>query len=268
MVIWLWTLAGLASAGAACAVYAALRVSVRTRAPAAPVIEPAREARETIDASGPRLPFREPEGERAAVVAANEGSADPVIGVLGFDVDATDRDGAVIDATPDWSDLDLGWALREEKPRSRRVMTPNGPMELTAPPFTLKSSIMTSRERWYARAISVRLPSGFVVCPKVRLESLLNPTPPNDRALDDWREWRKRVRMRSVDFLICRMPDWEPVVAVLIESSERSALSVRVDRMIDETLAEVGLPFVRCTGSPRSDWRMIAPYVVKNRSTA
>jgi len=264
MVIWLWTLATIATAAAVWAVVVAARsvlIARRNRA-----AKPPAPAAASFDRDGPRLPMRDAAPARSPRSNdPNDASRDPVLGVVGpRSVEPPMADSRM----REWSEQELAWMLREEKPASRRVMTPNGPMELTSPPFTLRSSIMSSRERWYARAISVKLPSGFVICPKVRLDTLLTPLPPDDRPVEDWREWRQRVRVRAVDFVICRMPDWEPVVAVLIDTPDRSVNSMQTDRLLDETLAEVGLPFIRCSGSPRTDWPMIAPYVKRDRSTA
>jgi hypothetical protein len=143
----------------------------------------------------------------------------------------------------------------------RRVMTPNGPMDLTAPPFKLRHSIMSWRERAYARAITARMPSGYVLCPQLRLDSLLVPVKPGERAAEDWRTWRQRVRVRAIDFVVCRLPDWAPVLAIEVDLGNKDALQDTNDKMTLETLAEVGLPLVRCSGSPEKDWPMIEPYV-------
>jgi len=164
----------------------------------------------------------------------------------------------------DWSPEEVDWLLADTQIGrgwgARTVQTPDGPMVLTTPPFRLRKSIMNYRERAYARAVSVMLPSGYVMCPQVRLESILTPMHPDGRPVEDFRNWRRRVRMRTVDFVICRLPEWAPVVAVEIEK-EKSAKAFARDRMIDETLAEAGLPLIRCSGTPQEDWPMIKPYL-------
>lgn len=145
------------------------------------------------------------------------------------------------------------------------VLTPDGEMIITTPPFRLRETILSPREAAYAAAISRRLPRGLVLCPKVRLESLLTPTPPDGRDPEDWRTWRRRVRMRAVDFVICDTSGgrWRPLIAVEVD---RPPMAIRkigggVDRIIDEVLTAAGLPFVRCTGEPDADWPMIEPYL-------
>jgi hypothetical protein len=155
--------------------------------------------------------------------------------------------------------LDEGDAAKADWPR--RVMTPNGPMDLTPPPFKLRGSIMSWRERAYARAITARMPSGYVLCPQLRLDTLLVPVKPGERPADDWRTWRQRVRVRAIDFVVCRLPDWAPILAIEVDLAGNSATNDTKDKMTIETLAEVGLPLVRCSGSPEKDWPMIEPYV-------
>lgn len=141
-------------------------------------------------------------------------------------------------------------------PRARTVMTPDGPLTLTAPPFRLRRSIMTRRERTYARFLNHRLPSGYVLASQVRLESLLTPTDPHGYSADEFRTWRMRVRLRAVDFVICALPGWAPVVAVEVSDTPDETIT-RDDRMTDEALAEVGLPLVRARRTPREDWSLI-----------
>lgn len=147
----------------------------------------------------------------------------------------------------------------------RMVLTPDGEMILTTPPFRLRETLLGRRETAYAKAIGRKLPQGVVLCPKVRLESLLTPTPPDGRDPEDWRTWRKRVRQRAVDFVVCdtREGEWKPIIAISVDRPPNAVHKIGggVDRMTDEVLAAAGLPFVRCSGEPESDWGMIEPYV-------
>jgi hypothetical protein len=111
-----------------------------------------------------------------------------------------------------------------------------------------------------------------VVCPKVRLDSLLMPTRPDGRDAEDWRTWRHRVRMRAIDFVLCDRRTWKPLLAVIIEGAPGASTEAGTtgeamkfgggkDRIIDEVLGSVGLPLVRGTGRFADDWAMIRPYV-------
>ncbi|MBL0921143.1 MAG: DUF2726 domain-containing protein [Phycisphaerales bacterium] len=190
--------------------------------------------------------------------------ASEIGGASGAGAMTDEQGGGSLRRPLDWSPEEVDWLLADTHIGrgwgARTVQTPDGPMVLTTPPFRLRKSIMNYRERSYARAVSVMLPSGYVMCPQVRLESLLTPMHPDGRPVEDFRNWRRRVRMRAVDFVICRLPEWSPIVAMEIEK-EKSAKAFARDRMIDETLAEAGLPLIRCSGSPQEDWAMIRPYL-------
>ncbi|MGP1310805.1 MAG: DUF2726 domain-containing protein [Phycisphaerales bacterium] len=244
-----WTLAAVAVIAAVWSIVSALRASGKGRSPASTLGDDAED--------GGRIPLRE---EPLPVGAAPDLAADP------------NRPASVLsdslhgEPVQEWTVQQMRTLLEdgneERKPDwPRRVMTPNGPMDLTAPPFRLRHSIMSWRERAYARAITARMPSGYVLCPQLRLDSLLVPTKPGDRSADDWRTWRQRVRIRAVDFVVCRLPDWAPVLAIEVDLGNRTATEDTNDKMTLETLAEVGLPLVRCSGSPEKDWPMIEPYV-------
>lgn len=240
MIALVWTLAGVAVLGAGWSIVAALRASKR-RAVSAEPLEGRIPLREEVPPVGaaPVVP-----SDRSASVLSDSLHGQPV------EPWTSDQLRTLLDDADE--DKKVNWP--------RRVMTPNGPMDLTAPPFKLRHSIMSWRERAYARAITARMPSGYVLCPQLRLDSLLVPVKPGDRPADDWRTWRQRVRVRAIDFVVCRLPDWAPVLAIEVDLGT-SATTDTNDRMTLETLAEVGLPLVRCSGSPEKDWPMIEPYV-------
>lgn len=145
----------------------------------------------------------------------------------------------------------------------RLVETPDGESILTTPPFALRDSIFSNKSGRYVAAIYRRVPPWVIVCPKVRLDALLTPTPPDGRDADDWRTWRHRVRMRSVDLVLCDRRTWRPLLAILIDHAAPDArvLGGGKDRIIDEVLGAVGLPFVRGIGRFAEDWPRIRPYI-------
>ncbi len=245
MIALVWTLAAVAVIAALWSIVAALRASKR------------RSRRDTSLATAEgRIPLRD---ELPPVGAA----PDPTVGPRPASILSDSLHGQPVEP---WTVDQMRTLLTEEDAKGadwpRRVMTPNGPMDLTPPPFKLRGSIMSWRERAYARAITARMPSGYVLCPQLRLDTLLVPVKPGERAADDWRTWRQRVRVRAIDFVVCRLPDWAPVLAIEVDLADKTtATSDTKDKMTVETLAEVGLPLVRCSGSPEKDWPMIEPYV-------
>lgn len=155
---------------------------------------------------------------------------------------------------------------------ARLVQGVDGDMLLTSPPFALRLSVLGARLGRYVNRLSRRLPPWVVVCPRVRLDSIVVATNPLGRDALDWRRWRKRARMRSVDILICDRRDWRPIVAIVLRR-EHTSLLERLklpsggpggsggDRLTDEILNHVGLPIVYATGTLSNDWRKIAPYI-------
>lgn len=136
---------------------------------------------------------------------------------------------------------------------------------LTAPPFQARRSIFSDRQGRYVLALSRRLPPWIVVCPRVRLDALVKPTPPEGRDPADWRQWRRRVRWRAIDVLLCDARSWRPVLALDI-GKPSEALDIRKpgggnDLMLEEVFFTVGIPFLRGSGDIHADWPMIRPHV-------
>ncbi|HMN39917.1 MAG TPA: DUF2726 domain-containing protein [Phycisphaerales bacterium] len=145
----------------------------------------------------------------------------------------------------------------------RMVNTPDGEMILTTPPFTLRESIFGHSVGRFVNALYRRVPAWVILCPRVRMDTLVVPTPPDGRDPHDWRDWRKRVRLRSLDLVLCDRRTWRPLVAVMFDNrpTNARALGGGRDRMTDEVLAQVGLPLLHLTGDFAADWPMIQPYV-------
>ncbi len=148
----------------------------------------------------------------------------------------------------------------------RLVNTIDGETILTTPPFALRPAVFSKRHGRYAASLMKRIPPWLVIAPRVRLDTLLTPTPPDGRDAEDWRNWRRRVRLRSIDLVLCDRRSWQPMLAILFErhdghESRATEIAGGRDRMTDEVLAHVGLPFVRATGRFKHDWHAIRPYV-------
>lgn len=153
----------------------------------------------------------------------------------------------------------------------RLVETPVGERIMTTPPFGLRESLLGVRGTRYFRSLSRHVPAWVVVCPKVRMDSIVSPKNPVKamvRDALDWATWRRRVRLRSVDFLLCDSRTFRPLLAIVITrtgtaNGVRSMFAVGggQDRIPDEVFQAVGLPMVRVSGVFRKDWSMIRPYV-------
>lgn len=161
----------------------------------------------------------------------------------------------------------------------RVVKTPDGEMVLTAPPFVARDSIFSPRRGRYVMDLSRRLPPWIALCPRVRLDALVKATPPQGRDPADWREWRRRVRWRAVDVLLCDARSWRPILAIEIGRPDPApdvrspwhgaggtgpsgnTRSEPPDRILEEVFIAIGIPFLRGSGVVSSDWPLIRPYV-------
>ncbi len=160
-------------------------------------------------------------------------------------------------------------------PGARFVNTPDGEAMITAPPFRARPALFSRRHAAYAHLLLDRLPPWVVLCPKARMDAIVAPTPPDGRDPDDWRTWRRRVRWRAVDLLLCDRRTWRPLLAVIFDAPARSGkrgtgsphdsragqVAGGRDRIVDEVLHAVGVPLVRATGDFARDWPAIEPYV-------
>lgn len=237
MITWVWILAVGSLVAAVWAVAGAMRAGRRTNAgpTSGPIL---------IEEMGAaRVPIREAEPERQSMADVGLGGDDS-----------------------GWWQVEPNKSVERDAnegtmPGARVVVTPDGPMLLTRAPFRLKKSLMSHRERQFARALAVKLPSGYVACPQVRLDGLVLPVNPRGWDARDWATWRRRVRMRALDFVICRLPEWAPVVALEVTATEHDARAAARDGIAAEVCAEIGLPVVRCSRTPSEDWKLIEPYV-------
>jgi len=142
--------------------------------------------------------------------------------------------------------------------RRRVVMTVDGPVEWSEPPFRAAGVLFAGREARVLSAVCGRLPGGFVLAGGVRLDALLEPVRPSDGSFETWRTWRERVRRRSVSGVICHAGSWRPVLCVLVvEPVKATSLGGGRDRITTEALQAAGVAFVEIEGELDADWGRI-----------
>jgi len=223
----------------------------------------ARKQRFELNDQSVRLPMAEPRNPRQA----NAGAVEEAAAFLARDQSATFRPDprGGIDPDPAGPVITDPLAGGESRLLGRVVETEDGESIITTPPFRLRESVFSKRHGRFATALIRRLPPWLVIAPRVRLDALVTPTSPDGRDADDWRTWRKRVRLRCVDLVLCDRRTWKPILAIIFERENvgprASLIGGGQDRIIDEVLASIGLPYVRITGHLREDWHAIRPYV-------
>lgn len=268
-----WILGILVAAIVATLVFAAVRRPEKSRAAELRKrysIEPGDAARIPLAADKPPAPPPTPIAEIPFVGHGHSGSTGTPI----FERERT----TARTVSSNW----LGDRAREDEPLpapgpaigGRIVRTADGETVITTPPFALREQMVSSRLGRFVNGLNKRLPVWMIACPRVRLETLVTPTPPDGRDADDWGQWRRRVRLRAVDVVVCDRRNWKPVLAIMLKPATRfgrsdgtngtvTALSIGGgrDQLIDEVLTHVGLTLVHASGKLTDDWRLIAPYV-------
>lgn len=263
-----WVLGILVAAIVAMLVYAA------TRRPEEKHASEVRKRYAISLSDGPRIPLAE-EKPSAPTVPEDNGAAFPL-----DDDRTTPRT-----VTSNWlgdlarpgDDSTAGGVIQPEPPAvgGRIVQTPDGEAVITTPPFALRPQMLSNRLGRYTNAVNKRLPAWMIACPRVRLESLVTPTPPDGRDADDWGQWRRRVRLRAVDLVVCDRRTWRPILAIMLNPATRASRRADGangtataltfgggrDSMIDEVLAHVGLTLIHGSGKLADDWPMIEPYL-------
>lgn len=150
----------------------------------------------------------------------------------------------------------------------RVVMTSEGPVAWSEPPFRAAGVLFEGREARVLSALSGRLPGGFVLAAGVRLDAMLEPVRPSDGSFETWRTWRERVRRRSVSGVICHAGSWRPVLCVLVvEPVKATELGGGRDRITTEALQAAGVPFVEVEGELDADWGRIDAALKRERVT-
>jgi hypothetical protein len=146
----------------------------------------------------------------------------------------------------------------------RVVRTAEGEAIITEPPFAARGPLFTYAQGRFVNLLVRRLPVWVIVMPRVRLDALCTPTKPDGRDVEDWREWRKRVRSRSVDLVLCDRRTWKPLLAIVFARQSMIAASKiggGEDHILDEVLRHIHIPMVRLSGRFQEDWPIIKPYV-------
>jgi hypothetical protein len=179
--------------------------------------------------------------------------------------DSSDDPRGGIEPDPDVSTLLNDPSGEKTGSLGRLVNTPDGEAILTNPPFKLRGAVFSKRHGKYTASMMRRLPPWLVLMPRVRLDTLVTPTSPDGRDPDDWRTWRRRVRMRSVDLILCDRRTWTPILAILFDRASNNVRATTIgggrDNIVDEVLMAIGLPFIHATGNLKEDWHVVRPYV-------
>ncbi len=150
----------------------------------------------------------------------------------------------------------------EEAEEAREVLTEDGPMRLTEPPFEAREGLVLGRRARFASALARRVPPWILLCPRVRLDALVRPTSPIGHDPVDWSRWRRRARVRAADFVLVDRRTWKPVLVLQVRKPTDARLRAGGrDRMIGEILEAAGIPYVEVACSMSEDWPRIRDHL-------
>ncbi|NLB89491.1 MAG: DUF2726 domain-containing protein [Syntrophomonadaceae bacterium] len=144
--------------------------------------------------------------------------------------------------------LKLIWDVYQDYQNKNRNKTKKGQVidlseawiDMDNLPYQKKDSLLSRTELTLFHLLKDTIdPEKFVVLPKVRLEDIMSSSPNAHNA----EEHLYRLKERSVDFLICSLPDLKPQLVVFSEGtdSKKKQLSDRFNKKASE---EAGIPIM------------------------
>ena len=121
------------------------------------------------------------------------------------------------------------------------------PVVLSRPtmPYYSRGSLLSRGELAFHRVLVRAVPSGLVLCPKVRLADIAT--------CSDWWNYGARIAQKHVDFVIT---DADSRLLAVVELDDKShALPDRKarDLFVDQCLASCGIPVLRVKGAASYD---------------
>lgn len=108
-------------------------------------------------------------------------------------------------------------------------------------PYQKKDSLLSRSELALFHLLKEAIdPEKYVVFPKVRLEDIMFSSPNAHNAEEHF----YRLKEKSVDFLICSLPDLKPQLAVFGEGTSDSKKKQLSDRFNKKASEEAGIPIM------------------------
>lgn len=106
-------------------------------------------------------------------------------------------------------------------------------------PYRCKEYLLNEAERNLFHSIGHILQgSRYMICPKVRLADIMDlPARSQNR-----QEYLNRIRIRTVDFLICELPQLAPALAITLEDKSSAAKEKLSDQFTANAIKATGLP--------------------------
>jgi hypothetical protein len=147
---------------------------------------------------------------------------------------------------------------KTKRPRTAAPLAapPAPPAPLAAPPAPVTPSLpyariptlLTPAERDFLAVLRTAAPTGWLICPQVRLANLVDVRPGRRNRY----AYFNPIAAKCVDFVLCDERDTRPLLVVeLDDSSHRRANRQARDAFVDAVLASAGLPILHVPWQPR-----------------
>lgn len=128
--------------------------------------------------------------------------------------------------------------------KSRDRQTEEAGVEMHVSPYIRRAALLTPAERLLYARLHQALGNEVLVCPKVRLADIIEV---RGDALE-WQAAWNRIAAKAVDFVLMTADDYQPLLAVQLESGRSSPR----DEWLDRAIMAAGLPLLRIRA--RSDY--------------
>lgn len=129
--------------------------------------------------------------------------------------------------------------------------------------YCKKSSIMTQVELVFYKRLQEIFSQNFEIVPQAQLSSFLS----HKIKGQNWRGALATIQRKSVDYLICKKENFEPVVVIELDDNTHDSDDRRVrDKLVDEVCDKAELPIVHVRGFTELTNQEIKQQIVKKLS--
>lgn len=117
-------------------------------------------------------------------------------------------------------------------------------------PFRKRDNLLSVRELGLYNLFSQLLAnSPYIAIPKLRMSEVFQVAPDADKR----QEYQNRLKDKTVELLICEMPNFKPVLIVLADNEQEARKKQLTDRFIKSAAQASGLPLLNVTAEHWED---------------
>jgi len=111
-------------------------------------------------------------------------------------------------------------------------------------PYVSSGTLLTKSELRFYSVFRKVLPDGYMICPKVRMEDIIQVK--GGLANKDRMSWRGRIKSRHLDFVVCSTSDARIFFCIeLDDSSHNRSDRQERDIFVNKAMQDAGVPLLR-----------------------